>query len=205
MIRLAAFLLVGFNFTTSVVMFPLISLIAFFTNWCMMGSMFCVMMSAYFATIPNIDQHKTKLAALHILLEFTFLFNLVTVLVYWTIIHSTVIDTFSGMVWVHMYIVHIFPAVAYCLNARVTHFELCPDHWRLFVPFGVLYAIINYMETQRRGKPLYWFITWEDWTSPAVCLAMQIIFSLMWVVFSKLQAHRNMVPSNDKKAKDKSQ
>ena len=131
----------------AVTMFPLRSLYTYFTNWCMLGSMFCVLICSYFATIPNIDQHKKRLAALHILMEFTFMFNLVTVLVYWGVIHAVVIDTFEGWVWVHMYIVHIFPTMAYCMNAKVTKFELCASHWTLFVPFGIVYAIINYLET----------------------------------------------------------
>ena len=27
-----------------------------------------------------------------------------------------------------------------------------------------------------KGRPLYWFLTWEDWKSPAMCFAIDIIF-----------------------------
>ena len=68
----------------------------------------------------------------------------------------------------------------------MTEFELCADHWKLFLPVGIVYGIVNYFETHRLGRPLYWFLTWEDWTTPVILIALQTIFSLLWVALAKL-------------------
>ena len=80
-----------------------------------------------------------------------------------------------------MYPIHIFPAVAFCMNAMVTRFTPCRDHWRFFMPVAILYAIVNYKETKRSGKPLYFFLTWEDWTSPAICFGLTVFFCVIWI------------------------
>ena len=80
-------------------------------------------------------------------MEISLLLNLVTFIVYWGVIHCKVIDHFTGWQLFPMYPVHIFPTLAYFMNAKVTRFELCADHWKLFIPLGILYCIINYFET----------------------------------------------------------
>ena len=75
-----------------------------------------------FASIENINAHKRRLAALHILLEFSFLLNLIAILGYWGLIHWKTIDEFEGWTRLHMYIVHSFPTLAFYMNAKVTHF-----------------------------------------------------------------------------------
>ena len=85
-----------------------------------------------------------------------------------------------------MYLVHVFPAFGLFLTQKSTDMYLCTSHWILFVPVGIIYNIINYYATLSRGKPLYWFLTWEDYTSVIVVIALQIIFSLIWVGLAKL-------------------
>ena len=128
----------------SLILFPLSSLIAYITNWCVEFTFLCVMVSIAMASVPDINKHKKRLAALHLLLEFTFLLNLIVIIGYWGLVHWSTIDTYSGWVYLHMYIVHIFPTLAFFLNAKVTHFQLCADHWILVTPLGLLYGFINY-------------------------------------------------------------
>ena len=73
--------------------------------------------------------------------------NLIAIVGYWGLVHAVEINNKQGIVRFHMYVVHINPTVAYYLNYRVTHFELCQEHWRLFVPLGIIYATLNYLET----------------------------------------------------------
>ena len=124
---------------------------------------------------------------------------MVTVIVYWSVLHNEIIDRFEGYRKLHMYLVHIFPTIAYVLNARMTEFELDAGHWKLFVPLGILYAIVNYFETQRLGRPLYWFMTWQDWTTPVIAIGLQIAFSLLWIVLAKICV-RKKANSENKKA-----
>ena len=183
---MAALCLPGINLLMSLILFPFYALFVFFTNWCVMGSFFCILVTIYFSSWRGVEKHKKSLAALHLLLELSLMLNLVTVIMYWSVIHFKVIDNFSGWAYVHMFIVHIFPAFAYFMNAKVTRYSLCPDHWKLFVPIGLVYNVVNYFEVQRSGKPLYWFMTWKDWTSPAICIAIQVVTAFIWVGLSKL-------------------
>lgn len=33
------------------------------------------------------------------------------------------------------------------------------------IAFGIIYGIINYLAVKSSGKPLYWFLTWQDYWS----------------------------------------
>ena len=48
---------------------------------------------------------------------------------------------------VHMYLVHIFPAIALYLAQKSTDMYLCTGHWVIFVPIGLVYDIVNYYAT----------------------------------------------------------
>ena len=37
---------------------------------------------------------------------------------------------------------------------------------------GVVYCIVNYQQTLETGEPLYWFLTWKDYTSVMICVAV---------------------------------
>ena len=54
----------------------------------------------------------------------------------------------------------------------------------------LIYAVINYNETKRRGYPLYWFLTWEDWTTPVIYLALLVVFVIIWVGLAKALARQ---------------
>ena len=191
MIRLVALVFPVINLIFSVIFFPLYSLVAFFTNWCVISSFLSIVLSICCASVRDINKYQKRLAAVHLVLEISFMLNLVTILMYWGVIHAKVIHKFEGWVLLHMYLVHIFPTVGYIMNAKVTNFILCADHWVIFVPFSLVYSVINYFETKRRGYPLYWFLTWEDWKSPAISLVILIVFCLVWIGLSKLSARRN--------------
>ena len=109
--RVIAFVLVSINLAMGLALFPLWSLIAFFTNWCMIASLLSIVMITYCGSLPDIHLHTGKLACLHLLYEYAFMMNLVVVLVYWGALHAEVIDRFEGLYYLHMYIVHIFPAI----------------------------------------------------------------------------------------------
>ena len=122
MIRVIAAALVGINLLMAVLIYEIYSLLVYFTNWCVLGSLACILLYMYLARIPGIDAYRKTLAFAHLLGEFTLLLNIITVLVYWLVIHSSLIVTLEGWGKFHMYLVHIFPSVAYCLNAKVTNF-----------------------------------------------------------------------------------
>ena len=74
-----------------VILFPLWSLATYFTNWTMLATLSCLFFSMLCASTKGIEQRKGRLAALHLLTEVAFLLNLVTVTVYWSVIHAATI------------------------------------------------------------------------------------------------------------------
>lgn len=47
----------------------------------------------------------------------------------------------------------------------------------MVIIIAVLYGYVNYLEVKKLGKPLYWFLTWEDATSFYIYGALMVIFS----------------------------
>ena len=90
-----------------------------------------------------------------------------------------------------MYTVHIFPALAYALNYKCTDLEFRVDHWQFILPISVLYCVINYYETTSRGRPLYWFLTWEDYKSPLICSIISLVIVLVWIGIAKLTVYKS--------------
>ena len=185
-LRSIAFILVAINLSMALALFPMIGLLTFFTNWAMHFSLLTNLLVSYFGSIADIHLHKGKLVALHIVYEFAVISNVTVVLMYWGVIHNEVIHNFEGYIKLHMYIVHIFPALGLFLTQKSTDMYLCTSHWILFVPVGIIYNIINYYATLQRGKPLYWFLTWEDYTSVFIVIGMQVAFSLIWIGLAKI-------------------
>ena len=57
---------------------------------------------------------------------------------------------------------HLAPFVLCWVNFWLTDVVIAGKHSVASIPLGIVYTYVNYTETIRRGKPLYWFATWED-------------------------------------------
>ena len=62
------------------------------------------------------------------------------------------------------------------------------SHVRGVLVIGLLYGVVNYRETKARGRPLYWFLTWEDYTTYVIYAALSLFFCTIWLLFAKLTA-----------------
>ena len=93
-------------------LFPLSNLYAKFTNWAMLLTFAFISLCSYFALQTDIHKQPGKLAVLHVLYELAFAFNVLVVILYWGVIHAKKIVDFDGMIWLHFYLVHSFPAIA---------------------------------------------------------------------------------------------
>ena len=88
----------------------------------------------------------------------------------------------------HMYLVHSFPSICLFLVYLSTEkLVIKMSHVWLLAPIVPLYASVNYFETKRRGKPLYWFLNWlEDfWATCAVVLGFVLLVMFIWVLAAK--------------------
>ena len=85
-----------------------------------------------------------------------------------------------------MYIVHIFPALAYALNFTCTDLEFCESHWKIGLAIFLLYGVINYYETKATGKPPYSFLTWDNYESYVIYGSICMTIVLFWIGIAKL-------------------
>ena len=76
----------------------------------------------------------------------------------------------------HAYIVHSLPFVCSYVLLRITNSVLIRRHWQGLSLFGVIYAIQNYFAVKKEGKAMYWFLSWEDYTSVLIVGLLVSIF-----------------------------
>ena len=145
-----------------------------------------ILLAIWFSFDKNIDKKPGMLALYNIVAELCLIFNFIVMLVYWSIIHHKEIHRFMYNNWVysHMYIIHLTPALSFIANFGVSNYRIVGSYWKFLAPLGVVYCIINYLETLKRGEPLYWFITWEDYKTPLLCAAMIAGFSVVFVLLA---------------------
>ena len=196
-LRLFAAFLIFINIAMSVMYFPLCKLYQMFTNYTMIVSFISILLCIYCASKPNIHQLSGRLACLHIIFECAFIFNVVTLIVYWGAIHKKGIVGKEGAVLLHQYLVHSFPAISLWITSTTFNCYLSVGHWKLFAPVAIIYAVVNYLETKKRGKPLYWFLTWEDYTSVLIYAGLMFTFILVWITMAKL-SHRGRKTEDNK-------
>lgn len=173
---------------------PLKSIFTFFSNITMLTTLVYVVFMTYCGSIvgQQINSHKKKLACLHLLYEVSFSLNLVTVIVYWGLVHADLIVDYDGAKRLDLYLKHIFPAISLCVSQlSVESLYFRADHFKLFLPFYIIYAIINYFATLDRGQPLYPFMTWESYHTPLFFVAVMVAHSLAWIVLANLTKSMN--------------
>ena len=133
-----------------------------------------------------IESKKGKLAITHVFFEAALFMNLIVLTFYWGIIHSVEIDLYSGLSRYHMYAVHSFPAIAFFINFLNTDIVVYDGHMKGLSIFGLIYSATNAYNTITTGKPIYFFLTWEDYTSPLIVLGIYATFVLVYKSIAKL-------------------
>lgn len=108
------------NLSMSVGLYPLSSLLVFASNWNLLLTLACVLLTSIYADLGQtfLQKHVSLLALLHILLELSYMLNFVVLTFYWSLIHLAVINKFQGLERAHMYLVHSLPAIAIYLNGK---------------------------------------------------------------------------------------
>ena len=90
-----------------------------------------------------------------------------------------------------MYFVHIFPTVSLMLILKTIHFNLYEFHWIFLVLFGIMYAPVNYLETKKRGKPVYFFLTWEGYDTFINLFIIYGGFVVFWIALARCTNRNN--------------
>ena len=80
------------NITMSISLFPLNRLLVMFTNWAQMITELSLILVIYYGQKRDINSCKGTLAFIHIILEFALAFNIVVVIVYWSMLHVKILE-----------------------------------------------------------------------------------------------------------------
>lgn len=150
-----------------------------------------MLLSIHLSLQPSSKDHKLCLALVHILFQMGLVMNLLVVVIYWCFIRD--FSNFEGIQLVHLITVHLFPALAFLFNWHLTDVVLFDGHNKGLLVLGLIYMCVNAEMTIATGKPLYWFLTWEDYKSPLICLsfiaATYFVFGALVKVSQKMKPH----------------
>ena len=88
--------------------------------------------------------------------------------------------------WLHQYLVHIFPGVSVLVIFQTTDLKIKAGHAKIFPFIAIVFSVVNCYHVKKTGEPTYWFLTWEDHTSPLVILTLLSICNAWFVGLAKL-------------------
>lgn len=203
-----AMLLVNWVMVAS--LYDLATIVCYFTNWGLLVTTAWVALSIRCARDTQAYTKRPGLLALHhITFEIAVIMNLVIMVVYWPILHETVIKWCyergeMGKV-AHNHFVHIFPFFAVVLNFLFTDVVISGVHTKAILPIAVTYGYKNYQATIQMGEPVYWFLDWEDHWSFIIYGAITVgamgvfyLLSLMTFNFKRVNVKRRKSTTSDK-------
>lgn len=115
--------------------------------------------------LDDIHVRTNLLAAHHILYTLSIFMNVVTVIVYWTLLHGSCLIKYASPdasmdLTVKCYLNHIVPAIVCAANSLLTNCKLSTKFIPVLVFVFIFYGGINCYTTKSRGKPVYNFLTW---------------------------------------------
>ena len=137
----------------------------------------------------SIKAHKKNagmdiLAIHHILFTVSLLLNLVVMGVYWPLLHEEnmkrPIIQQSTVQYILSYMLHSIPFLSSLYNFFTIDAALKSKHVFLCLSIESLYIYTNYKATMETGKPLYWFLTWQDYQTVLVLGIINVIFVVMF-------------------------
>ena len=69
--------------------------------------------------------------------------NLISVVIYWTVIHKTLVNDYKGIQLIHLYTVHLLPSIALLINWYLTDVVLAKGHNVGLTIMGIIYMCVN--------------------------------------------------------------
>jgi len=145
----------------------------FFTNWAVIVTAIYMIVSIY-ALKPNAS--ASLLATHHILFSFSLVMNIVVTIIYWPFLFRSDINKpetkASTVRFINCILMHSMPLLASYYNFKTIYAVMKRSHKWSVIPLTSVYLYTNYRARWARGEPLYWFLTWEDWTSVIVVVVI---------------------------------
>jgi len=181
-VRLALLAVNLFNVWYVIHLYEPYRLMMFFTNWTLLITCLYFMLVILAANTKRMG----LLALHHIIFEISFMMNLIVVTVFWTVIYKDALAECNGHQGKinNVYLAHIGPGVSVLINWLQTDVVIRAAHVKMVVVIAILYGYVNYCEVKKLGKPLYWFLTWEDETSYYIYAALILVFTGVWFLLA---------------------
>lgn len=144
----------------------------------------------YFALAIYTSKSKSLsfLAAHHILFEISFMMNFITMVVFWSVLFNQALiecNNHPGRIN-NVYYAHLVPGISVLINFIISDAVIRASHVKIILPISAVYGYVNYLEVKSLGRPLYWFLTWEDMTSVYIYLGLMVFFSFVYIGLAKL-------------------
>ena len=177
---------------------PIASHFTMFTNWMSNATLIAWFLEHIIIYSPHLNiKNAPNMHCLHHLFYTLSLFTSVIVtLVYWGLTHKKhlkdIEKKYEGnqlqieISITHAYIIHIVPQFCAFILFLTSNTILISKHMKGMVGFGITYSIVNFIQTKRRGKPLYWWLDWKDYNSILVLLALHAVFLVVFYGMAKL-------------------
>ena len=156
-----------------------------FTNWTTITTI--IFHALQLAAIGEATKRVSMLALLHLSFECAFIFNTVSVLIYWPVVHQTEIIRYVvpvELLW--MYAVHIIPPLTMLASYVMLDVRLKGDHLKPLLVFFACYITLNCIVTKINGSPVYDFLDWKDLRTPLICVFLMVAFAGFFRVFVEL-------------------
>ena len=81
------------------------------------------------------------------------------------------------------------PAVVCLINSTITNAVLDPRMLLTLQTVGDAYVLTNFIHYYFTGEIIYAFMAWDKWWGLPIVIAMQFVFSGMFVGFAKLDTY----------------
>ena len=171
---------------------PWYYLLIYVTYWCVLSTLFTAFVGLTIVSDPNstIDSQPGRHALHHFLYTLMMGLTPIVVTVYWTVICKKKIaeieeqykhdPEFRDLKIHHEYLVHSLPQFCGLLLMLLNKTKLIKSHYKMVFVISVIYVVVNYIGTKKTGKPLYWFLTWQDWHSPAIACGLIALACLIF-------------------------
>lgn len=109
-------------------------------------------------------------------------------IVYWLVLakvdfrelelHNHNLD-YKNYLWWNKVLCHSTPFLSSLINVIISRLVFVPGHLLYMFVIGVFYLITNYYGTLGWGKPIYFFLTWEDYTSVIIGMGIYLAAAIV--------------------------
>lgn len=130
----------------------------------------------------------------HLLYSFTLFLNPIIIIVYWGFIHKQhMVDLerdyqendLYKTYQTHSYLTHGFGPLSAAIQLYTFNETLVARHSIYFVYVIAFYMVINFIMVKKNGgKPIYWFLTWEDSSSLLICSMIGLFFYSLYYLMA---------------------